>query len=252
VRTFFALVVFALFSAAATYTVKPGDTLGTIAHHNGVSVAALASANGIKDPNRVYAGTVLTIPGTSKPAAVAQHVVSSGETLGVIARRHHTTVGALAKANGIADPNRLRVGQVLVVPSGGGAATWVCPVAAPTRFIDDFGAPRSGGRRHEGIDLLAPRGTPVVASVSGVMVRHDQPRGGRAFYLRGDDGLTYYGAHLASFVHGDGRVRIGEIIGTVGDSGNAAGGPTHLHFEIINHAGAKNPYTKLLSACPRR
>lgn len=250
-RTFLALVVFALVSAAATYTVRPGDTLGEVAKRNGVSVAALASANGIKDPNRVYAGAVLTIPGTSTPAAVTKHVVRSGDTLGAIARRYGTKVDVLARANRITDPNRLRVGQVLVVPGGRGAATWVCPVAAPTRFINDFGAPRGGGRSHEGIDLLAPRGTPVVASVSGVVRRHDQPRGGRSFYLRGDDGLTYYGAHLASFVRGDGRVRIGQIIGTVGDSGNAVGGPTHLHFEIINHAGPKNPYDRVRGACPR-
>ena len=100
--------------------------------------------------------------------------------------------------------------------------------------------------------MLAPRGTPVVASVGGVLRRHDQPRGGLAYYLRGDDGLTYYGAHLATFVRGDGRVRIGETIGTVGSSGNAAGGPTHLHFEIINQAGPKNPFAKLTAACPRR
>jgi murein DD-endopeptidase MepM/ murein hydrolase activator NlpD len=251
VRTFFALVVFALFSAAATYTIKPGDTLGSIAKHNGVSVAALASANHLTDPNRIYAGQQLVIPGAKPGPAPARYVVRSGDTLGRIARAHHTSVAALVKANGIKNPNRLRVGQELVIPGAGGGATWVCPVAGRTRFIDDFGAPRSGGRHHEGIDILAPRGTPVVATVSGVVVRHDQPRGGLAFYLRGDDGLTYYGAHLATFVRGDGRVRIGQTIGTVGDSGNARGGPTHLHFEVINHAGAKDPFALLTRACPK-
>ena len=253
-RSFFALVVFALFSAAATYTVRPGDTLGLIARHAGVSVASLASANHITDPNRVYAGAVLTIPGTSTPVAVARHVVASGETLGAIAAHVHSTVAALAKANGIANPNRLRVGQVLVVPAGGGgvAATWVCPVAGGGRFYDDFGEPRSGGRRHQGNDLLAPRGRAVVAPVSGVLRRHDQARGGRSFYLKGDDGLTYYGAHLDRYLHADGRIHIGDVIGTVGNSGNAAGGPTHLHFEIINHAGSKDPYRRLVGACPQR
>ena len=250
-RTFLALVVFALFSAAATYTIKPGDTLGAIASRNGVSVAALAKANDISDPNRVFAGQVLTLPG-STPSAPRTHVIASGETLGGIARKYGVSVAAIASANRIANPNRIAVGQRLTLPGGGvGAATWVCPVAGGTRFINDFGDAR-GGRSHEGIDMLAPRGTPVVASVSGVLVRHDQPRGGLAYYLRGDDGLTYYGAHLATFVRGDGRVRIGQIIGTVGDTGNAAGGPTHLHFEIINRAGPKNPFAKLTGACPRR
>ena len=252
-RTFLALVVFALFSAAATYTVRPGDTLGIIAKRSGVSVAALAGANGIKDPNRIYAGQQLVIPGAKPgPAPGGRYTVRSGDTLGAIARRHHVSIGALAKANGIANPNVLRVGQVLVVPGGAAVgATWVCPVAGRSRFINDFGAPRSGGRGHEGIDMLAPRGTPVVATVSGVVERHDQPRGGVAFYLRGDDGLTYYGAHMATSVRGDGRVKVGQIIGTVGNSGNAAGGPTHLHFEVINRAGPKNPHALLTRACPR-
>jgi len=261
VRKVVALVVFALSAAAATYTVKPGDTLGQVARQHGVSVATLARANGIADPNRIYAGQVLSIPGgssASSPAASPEasssaaprvHVIAPGETLGGIARRHGVSVAALARANGIADPNRIVTGRRLAVP--GAVATWVCPVAGRSRFIDDFGAPRGGGRTHEGIDLLAPRGTPVVASVNGVVVRHDQPRGGLSFYLRGDDGLTYYAAHLATFVRGDGRVRMGEIIGTVGDTGNARGGPTHLHFEIINSKGPKNPYAQLRQHCLR-
>ena len=251
-RTIVALVVFALFTAAATYTLKPGDTLGEVARDHRVSIDALARANNISDPNRVYAGQVLTIPGPGgAPAAPPRvHVVAAGETLGAIARRFGVSISALASANGIANPNRIASGQRLAVPGGGAtAAQWVCPVHGASRFIDDFGAPRGSGRTHEGIDLLAPRGTPVVASTAGVLVRHDQPRGGLAYYLRGDDGLTYYGAHLATFVRGDGRVRLGEIIGTVGDTGNAVGGPTHLHFEIINSKGPKNPYKQLRRAC---
>jgi LysM repeat protein len=252
VRTLLALVVFALFTAAsATYTVKPGDTLGAIAKRSGVSVTALASANGIKDVNRVYAGQQLQIPGATPGPAPQRYTVKSGDTLGGIARKLGVSVASLAKANGISNPNRIKVGQVLTIGGARSGATWVCPVAGRTRFIDDFGAPRGGGRSHQGIDILAPRGTPVVATVSGVLRRHDQPRGGLAYYLRGDDGLTYYGAHLATFVRGDGRVRIGQTIGTVGDSGNAAGGPTHLHFEVINHAGAKDPFKLLSQACPK-
>jgi LysM repeat protein len=252
VRTLLALVVFALVTAAsATYIVKPGDTLGVIAKRNGVTVASLAATNGIKDVNRVYAGQQLTIPGAKPGPAPQRYTVKRGDTLGAIARKLGVSVASLAKANGISNPNRIKVGQVLTIGGRASGATWVCPVAGKARFIDDFGAARSGGRSHQGIDLLAPRGTPVVATVSGVLKRHDQPRGGLAYYLRGDDGLTYYGAHLATFVRGDGRIRIGETLGTVGTTGNAAGGPTHLHFEVINHAGSKDPFALLTKACPK-
>jgi LysM repeat protein len=252
VRTFFALLAFTLFAAAATYTLKPGDTLGGVAQRFHVTVGALASANHIADPNKVYAGQTLVIPGAVSAASatpVAGHVVRSGETLGGIAARYHVSVGALAKANGIANPNLIRVGQTLKIP--GAVATWVCPVAGRSTFRDDFGEPRGGGRRHEGVDLLAPRGRPVVATVAGTIERHDNRLGGLSFYLHGVDGYVYYGAHLATFVRGDGAVRIGETIGTVGNSGNAVGGVTHLHFEMIKRGASQDPYGFLNAACPR-
>ena len=251
-RVLIALVAFALFASAATYTIRSGDTLGGIAKRHGVSSGALAKANGISDPDRIYAGQVLTIPGaapTPSPAArTVRHVVAAGETLGAIAKRYGVSVATLAKTNGIRDPNRVAAGAVLTLP---GATQWVCPVAAPSRFVDDFGAPRSGGRSHEGVDMVAPRGTPVVAPVAGVLRRHDQPRGGIALYLRGDDGLKYYFAHLDGVAAPDGRVRLGQHIGSAGDTGNAAGGPTHVHFEIINQRGSRDPFPDLSRHCAR-
>jgi len=126
---------------------------------------------------------------------------------------------------------------------------WVCPVAGPHAFSNDYGAPRNGGRSHEGNDLLAPRGTPVVANVSGVVQQHDNSLGGRAYFLNGDDGNSYYGAHMDSY-GASGQVSAGTVIGTVGDSGDAQGGPTHLHFEI--HPGGTgniNPYPTLTRYC---
>lgn len=254
-RTLLAIIVLAVVASAATYTLQPGDTLGGVARRHGVSTAALARANGIADPNRVYAGQVLTIPGAASspaPAAAARavrHVVAPGETLGAIARRYGVSVAALARTNGISNPNRVAAGAVLTL--AGATTQWVCPVAGRSRFFDDFGQPRSGGRSHEGVDLLAPRGTPVVAPVAGVVRRRDQPMGGIAMFLRGDDGLTYYFAHLDGVAARDGRVRLGQHIGSVGNSGNARGGPTHLHFEIINQRGARNPFGDLDRACLR-
>jgi murein DD-endopeptidase MepM/ murein hydrolase activator NlpD len=257
-RSFVALVVFALLAAAATYTVRPGDTLGAIADRFHVPLGSLVRANHLKDPNRIVAGAQLVIPGATPGAVPAggaapatTHVVKKGETLGAIAAARHVSVASLVRANHLASANRIRVGQVLVVPGGARRATWVCPVAGGARFIDDFGEAR-GDHRHLGIDLLAPRGTPVVATVSGMLRRHDNNLGGHAYYIDGDDGREYYGAHLATFVRGDGRVRIGETIGTVGNTGNAAGGPTHLHFEVMVNGGNADPYGLLSHACPRR
>lgn len=260
-RTLRSLLALALFLAAAgssTYQLRFGDTLGSVARRFGVSVSALASANGISNPDRVQAGHVLRIPGPgAAPAAsavtAATHVVRQGETLGAIASRHRTTVAALARTNGLADPDRLRVGQTLRIGAPGGPPPGICPVHGGARFVPDFGVPRGGGRRHEGVDLLAAKGTPIVANVNGTVMYGITPRGGLHYYLHGRNGILYYGAHLATFVGGARQVREGEIIGTVGDSGNARGGPPHLHFERMPGGGAPtDPYRALLRACPRR
>lgn len=132
--------------------------------------------------------------------------------------------------------------------TGGGRA---CPVAQPHSFTDTWGAPRSGGRRHQGVDILADYGTPVHAIVGGVWdVRTYGRSAGQWAILRGDDGNTYYYMHLQSHVVGDGaRVAAGQQTGTVGDTGNATGTP-HLHFEYHpGGGGAVNPYPIARAAC---
>ncbi|HYW08353.1 MAG TPA: M23 family metallopeptidase [Longimicrobium sp.] len=102
---------------------------------------------------------------------------------------------------------------------------------------DTYSQARSGGRAHDAIDIHAPRGTPVVAVTGGVIRKlHSGALGGLSLYQMDDDGTTrYYYAHLDRYADGmtEGRrVRRGEVIGYVGDSGNAQPGDCHLHFSI--------------------
>ena len=159
-----------------------------------------------------------------------------------------------AAAEAAADPGAGAV--VSQVPAGGGtsagAATsaFLCPVDGPRAFTNDWGQPRSGGRRHQGTDILSPKGTPVVASVAGTLETSQSSLGGVSYDLHGDDGNTYFGTHLHSLSGARGRVAAGTVIGYVGNSGNARGGPTHLHFEIRPAGGgAVNPHPTLAASC---
>ena len=130
-----------------------------------------------------------------------------------------------------------------------GSGYWVYPVQGPRSFSNDYGQPRSGGRSHKGNDILAPRGTPVVANVSGSVRAHNSSLGGISSYLSGSDGNTYYGANLDRLSGVSGAVRAGTVIGYVGNSGNARGGPPHLHFEMHVRGRPVNPYPTLRKYC---
>jgi murein DD-endopeptidase MepM/ murein hydrolase activator NlpD len=131
------------------------------------------------------------------------------------------------------------------------AGVWECPVQGDVHFDDTWGAARSGGRTHQGTDMMADHGVPTVAPVSGNVEHRGTSLGGLSWYVYGDDGNTYYGTHLQSYENtGAGHVERGTVIGYVGSSGNATADAPHLHFEFHPGGGsAVNPYSRLVTAC---
>ena len=154
-------------------------------------------------------------------------------------------------ASGGAAGGRTGGGGVGNDPRAGGNGftdTIICPVLGSSAYGDSWGAPRSGGRRHQGVDMMAPTGTPLQAVVSGTLTQSSNRLGGITVSLFGDNGNRYYYAHMAGYEGIGGRVEQAQVIGYVGDSGNATGAP-HLHFEIRPGGGVPvNPYPSVLAA----
>ena len=157
--------------------------------------------------------------------------------------------------------------SAVAMPPGWAGTFEVCPVEQPRAFGDGFGAPRySGGYHlHAGVDIIAPTGTPIYATFDGYASQHVNTLGGNAVVVTGASGYTY-NAHLSSYSeHSSGPVGAGDIIGYVGDSGNAVGGVPHNHFEYHPNSmpsewptsyygyrvigDALNPYPLLVDVC---
>ena len=137
----------------------------------------------------------------------------------------------------------------------------------PIDFTDTWGARQSGGRRHRGTDILSPRGTPIVAVADGIVIHMDFGRlAGYHLKIQHADGWVSSYLHLNNDTpgtdDGDGgqagafapglsvgdRVEAGQLIGLVGDSGNAERTTPHTHFELIHHGEKVNPYPYLAAA----
>lgn len=144
--------------------------------------------------------------------------------------------------------NLVRVVQLLREPP---PAALPVPVEGVDRsqLADTWGAMRSEGRSHEGIDIFAPRGTPVRSATRGVVVRKGWNRlGGKTVSVFGPAGWFHYYAHLEDWdapARGD-WVEAGTVLGYVGDTGNAKGTPPHLHYGIYEFGKARNPYPLLV------
>jgi murein DD-endopeptidase MepM/ murein hydrolase activator NlpD len=266
-------------SSASTYQIEPGDTLSGLALRFRTTVRDLTSLNGLANPHRIIAGRTLMVPtsasaGTASMSASAgtasteapsgsssstastsagrpgaRHVVTSGDTLGGVAARYGIRRDDLARWNGILGDRIYRTTSlVLYDPGPLPAGPIVCPVPGAT-FFNDWAFPRPGGRVHVGTDLFAPRGTPVRAPVSGSVVTAHGPVGGLHVWLTDANGNRWMGSHLDAF-GATGSVSAGDVIGYVGDTGNARGARPHLHLEY--HPVGREPvnlFPALRGAC---
>ena len=126
----------------------------------------------------------------------------------------------------------------------------------PSAIRDSWRAPRDAGRQHQGVDIFAKPGTPVRSTTRGLIVRLGQNRlGGNVVWIMGPGRQTHYYAHLSdfgAFEIGD-RVMTGDIIGYVGDTGNARGTPHHLHYGVYELGGAAiNPFPLLTATANKK
>jgi murein DD-endopeptidase MepM/ murein hydrolase activator NlpD len=140
------------------------------------------------------------------------------------------------------------------------AGGYVFPVYGPSSFVDTFGGARSdvAGGWHHGDDIFAPLGAPILAVASGTVFSVGWNKiGGNRLWLRDGQGNLFYYAHLSAFtplaINGN-KVNAGDVLGFVGNTGDAQGTPTHLHFEVhpvgligLGYDGAVNPTSYLLA-----
>ncbi|HAP75855.1 MAG TPA: hypothetical protein DCR14_07195 [Acidimicrobiaceae bacterium] len=205
----------------ATYTVVSGDGWYLIANKTGVGVSALLAANGATIATPLFPGMRLCLPASS-PSTSAPATTTPVSTT---------------------PPATVTISQF--------------PVQGTCYFTDTFGAPRSGGRSHEGVDIIAKSGQYIYAATDGTLTKQyidaAGSLAGNGWRLTRPDGTYFFYAHLSGFQPGVGKgtvVKPGDVIGYVGSTGNAS--IAHLHFEIHPRGGAAvNPYpaVKAISGC---
>lgn len=210
-------------TTARTYRVAAGDTLSGIAAAQRVALSALLTLNRLTLTSLILPGQLLQVPAAA----------TTGPTT-TVPRPPTTTVPATGGTV-------YEYGTVLPKLS--------CPVVG-AKFMNDWGFPRGTRRFHEGTDLFAPQGTRIVAPANGTVKFGSNTLGGTTFNLTTDDGWVVYGAHLFTHARTEGRVKAGTVIATVGNTGDALGGPMHLHMSIRPVRGRMmNPYPLLRAAC---
>lgn len=235
----------------SVYTVHKGDTLAEIAKMFGVTSNTILWANDLKKGTTLKEGQNLVI----LPISGVRHQVTKGETLDSIAKKYKGDKAEIMSFNGL-DSGHLAVGETIIIPDGEVTAPATSGGKKPTAGSASSGStsagyyvwPVSGGRKsqglhgHNGVDIAAPIGTPILASAAGTVIiaRDSGWNGGYGSYIviKHNNGTqTLYG-HLSSLNVSVGQtVKKGQKIGGMGSTGNSTG--SHVHFEV---RGARNPF----------
>ncbi len=236
----------------STYTVRRGDTLGLIAKTFDVSDQTIRWANDIPKGGKLKEGDVLII----LPVSGVKHIVKKGETIASIAKKYGGDLDDIVHFNDLDPKSALEVGAIVLVPDGEVAE--VSAPATPSRpavvrgggpeLIGYYLRPLIGGTRsrgihgYNGVDIAAPRGTPIRASAAGTVIiaRSAGWNSGYGSYVvvaHANGTQTLYAHMSAVHVSVGQSVTQGQDLGAVGSTGKSTG--NHIHFEI---RGAKNPF----------
>jgi Membrane proteins related to metalloendopeptidases len=230
-----------------TYTVRPGDSLASIAKRFGLYIDTLISANGISTISSVKSGRELKIPNINGLI----YKVRSGDSLSAISSRYKTDTTRIVDANDLGS-STLAVGQSIFIPGArlpevsirqamGQLVAW--PARGPlSSYFGYRPDPFTGVRRfHAGIDIVVDQGTPVKAAMDGVVadVGYNANYGNYIILTHADGFQTLYG-HLSQQLAAQGaRVQQGKVIGLSGNTGYSTG--PHLHFGLFKRSAAQNP-----------
>jgi murein DD-endopeptidase MepM/ murein hydrolase activator NlpD len=249
----------------SVYTVEEGDSISTIADHFGVSVNTILWANDLTIHSTIKPGMTLVI----LPVSGVEHTVSKGETLSSIAAKYKASAGEIATFNGLDADATVVMGSKLIIPGGEAAsAASKKPVAKAstakksatksTAARSDLGKASGSGyfqnpvpgailtqgiHGNNGVDLGAPSGTPIHAAAAGTVIisKGDGAwNGGYGSYVvvsHANGTQTLYSHMSRDIVSVGETVSKGEVLGYVGETGEATG--NHLHFEV---RGGKNPF----------
>ncbi len=252
----------ALFDAATTRDLSQLDQLSAVSRQMDRLNEDLGVKEGEVQELRAEQETVVAHLEEDRKTADALHADAKKNYAAVYERykaeqARRAAAAAAAKAAAAAAKAARSSGSSRSAGSSGAAAgvpaatTGVnCPIPNGSSFIDTWGYPRSGGRTHKGTDMIAARGSTLVAMRAGTVRLNYHPLGGRQVYVNGVDGITYYYAHLSGYANGlsnGQRVSQGQVIGFVGSTGNAT--TNVLHLGMIVGGRYVNPYPTVRRAC---